>query len=382
MQIKIPELKSRYIPVFNLGYGKTTHWWKDNSLFYYPNILLNLISVSKPDMEKNFKTEKEKEVFLLTDSGGFQVISENCNLNWKTSLLKQIELGSSKLFSFDIPPVKKVSSKNLSQFILMNDKKTREIIEKNLDVALTQSNFLKENYSKELEKFAYIFHGKSKEQMDFHMDLIDKKIGIDKFSEYFPGGVVFAPKGSEVLSICICARFAYEHFGKKGIYVHFLGMGSFSRMIFMIRNNITTFDSSSTLQGKRANQFVNPLLPNKQISLTRDNFVFYKQFCLCPVCQNIDYNELLKTNDKDIGVHAIGHNLWYILQMNIFLDAISKDKYTETILNNFNVNDDIKRSLKFCDYADKYGFEKAYNEYKHIVKSNISDTKNKSLFNF
>ena len=64
--------------------------------------------------------------------------------------------------------------------------------------------------------------------------------------------------------------------------------------------------------------------------------------------------------------------------MNIFLDSIPKDNYTTIIIKNFKISDDVKRSLEFLDCCDQYGFNIAYNKYKHYLKKDI--TKQTSLF--
>ena len=48
------------------------------------------------------------------------------------------------------------------------------------------------------------------------------------------------------------------------------------------------------------------------------------------------------------------------------------------ILENFKVNDDVKRSLEFCDDCDKMGFKVAYEKYKPFLKKD--ETKQGTLF--
>jgi len=381
MQPKIPKLKSRYIPVHSNTYciSSEIHWWKKSSPFIYPNVLINLLSYNKEQID-NLRSNSEEELFLLTDSGGFQVISGTCNINWEESLLKQIELGASKIFSLDTPPVKLVPG-TLNQFKRMTDIETKRIIKKNFEIACKQSQYLKEKYPEEFKKFCYVAQSITKSDLDYNINLIKEYCGgIDNYINFFPGGIVYTTKTSDLLMITIAARHAYENFIKKGIYVHYLGMGSFNRMICLIRNEISTFDSSSILQATRANMFVNPINLNSYLQISGNDLSgLTKQFCICPVCSKINYHELVKNNELTmIGRHGMAHNLWHLLSINVFLDAIPKKNYTQMVLENFKVNEDVKRCLEFCDYADKNVFEIAYEKYKHFLKKD--ETKQNTLF--
>ena len=67
-----------------------------------------------------------------------------------------------------------------------------------------------------------------------------------------------------------------------------------------------------------------------------------------------------------------------MLIANIYLDSIPKEQYTEVVKDNFKLNFNIIQCLEFCDYADKVGFEIAYEKYKHFLEKDL--TKQNSLF--
>jgi len=375
----IPHLDSRYIPVHNHYYALNyeCHWWKSTSSYLYPNVLINLMEIKKEELNL-LKQDNPKDLFLLTDSGGFQILNGTCNLNWETSLLKQIELGASKIFSLDTPPVKLVKG-TLNQFIKMEDMETKRIIKENFEVALKQSAYLKEKYPEDFKRFCYVAQTINKSDLDYNISLFDEIGGEEHYSEYFPGGIVYTTKTSDTLMIAMAARHAYEHFIKKGIYVHYLGMGSFNRFLILIRNKISTFDSSSALQGVRTNMFINPVNFQKAIQLKSDNFLLEKQFCNCPVCSKVNYNSLIEKEEYNvIGRNFIKYNLWMMLQLNILLDAVPLELYTSTVNILFNIKPNINQCLEFCDYADKNGFDIAYEKYKPFLKKD--QTKQKTLF--
>ena len=92
------------IPGWWRRYGKKRdmNWWAKNSFFLYPFGLFNLLHFKKEQIEVIRKAAPDN-MFILTDSGGFQVVSGKCDLNWETSLLRQIELTADKIFSLDKP---------------------------------------------------------------------------------------------------------------------------------------------------------------------------------------------------------------------------------------------------------------------------------------
>ena len=170
--MEIKNLRSKYIPVFSEGYVTRSDvaWWREKDPFIYKRVLLNLDTIDKEDVPK---LEFPDDMFFLTDSGGFQVIKGQCNYDWETSLVKQIELGASKIFSFDKPPVEQVAT---NVFIGKEIGEYKKQVEENLDVAIKQSEWLQKKYPNKVKDFCYVLHANSKEMLDYNMMLIEKKI--------------------------------------------------------------------------------------------------------------------------------------------------------------------------------------------------------------
>lgn len=379
MIIKIPKLKSRYIPVYSASFklADNLSWW-DNDDIHYPNILINLDTIEKEDVPK---LKFPSDMFLLTDSGGFQVIRGTCNYDWKTSAEKQIELGASKIFSFDIPPVKRKTDGS-NDFRVTTEKETKEIIDQNIDVALKQSEWIKENYPFYFNRFCYVAQATSYNTLIYNFQRLDELIGLDNYSKYFPGGLACSGKVEDIIFYAITTGYLKKNFIDKGIYVHFLGIGSFQKMLVVIRNGITTFDSSNVLGGAIRWTCYNTIDNKEGFShMSKDSFPFEKQFCLCPICRNTNYNELLKANPQLIGRRFILHNLYYQLQMNVLLDAIDKSKFTEFVKKNFKVNERTLIALEFCDRCEKDGFDIAYGKYKRYLKKDMTRQNNLNILN-
>lgn len=374
--MKIPHLDSRYIPVGNLyPIEQDIIWWKENSDFTYPYILLNLDTVTRENLDKY---EINDDVFLLTDSGGFQVIRGMGDYTWETSLLKQIELRATKIFSFDIPPVRRLNeTQNI--FVPYELQKTKEIIRENLVVALKQSAYLKEKYPESLNRLCYILQATSYELLEYNINLINELCGgIEGYRQYFPGGIAYSIKTEDILLYAMAAKHANDYFIKQGIYVHFLGMGSFNKMLVIIRNKISTFDSSNALRGAINWSSNNPLVPMESFISSISDYYFNKQFCLCPTCMKINYPQLMKDSPELIGRNLVKHNLWHSLMMNIFLDSLKLDKYSKIVKELFKPADNICAALDYIDDADKMGLSQAYKKYEPYLKKNKS--KQQSLF--
>jgi hypothetical protein len=375
--IKIPKLKSTYIPVHsvNFVYGDDISWWKQTDEYNYPFVLFNLDTITSEDINKlNFPDD----MFLLTDSGGFQVIRGTCNYDWKTSLEKQISLNATKIFSFDKPPVKRLSE-NSNQFISLTFNEATDIIKDNLEVGLKQSQWLKENYPEMLKRFCFIAQCPSVDLMLMNLKIIEDRIGMKNYSEYFPGGIVMSCKGNDLLLYTMCAYKFKKEFIEKGMYVHSLGIGSFQRMALMIRNEITTFDSSNVLRGAISWDLYNPINPFQRITgFNSSEYPFISQFCSCPTCMRYNYNQIHKDTPNILGRIIIKHNLWHQLSMNILLDSIDKKRFTKFYKDNFKITAPMEISLNFCDDADTLGFEMAYSKYKCYLQ--IDKSKQKSLF--
>jgi len=113
--------------------------------------------------------------------------------------------------------------------------------------------------------------------------------------------------------------------------------------------------------------------------IRNDDYPFTKQFCTCPVCSKIDYNQLRKENkDTIVGRWFVVHNLWQILKINVFLDSLDKKNYTKLIRKYFTINKDINRSLDYMDDIDKMGLEIAYEKWKYFIKKD--ESKQQALF--
>lgn len=372
----VKNLRSRYIPVGKLElYDDRLNFWdKDKGVFWYPYFLMNLETLNAPRKELNIPDD----VFMLNDSGGFQVITGKYHGNWEDSLKKQIYLGANKLFAFDRPPLKPKIEGSRSDFVTMDLDTTKKLIIDNIEVALKQSAWLKENHPDRIKDFYYIMHGSSKALLDFNLEELEKRIGNldENYKKYF-GGVCYSVKiGNEFIKLTTFCLHAKHYFEDKGVPVHILGFGSSNRMIIMVRCKISTFDSATALEGiVRWSYFNNINLTKGSSFITEYNkgrWPHEKMFCDCPACQIADWPKFLKEKPEKMGNYIFVHNVYQMIKLNIFLDSIKKDEYTRVVKDWLTVPDRVILGLEYCDYADKHGFHQAYEKYKHFEEKDTT----------
>jgi len=292
-------------------------------------------------------------------------------------LKKQIEIGATKIFAFDKPPIYKLNESN-SQFRVMDYDTTKEIIKNNIDVALLQSNYLQINNINKVKDFYYIMHGNSKELLDYNIQLLEQNIGMNNFKKYF-GGVCYGSKDTDKILFTTVLLHANEYFTKNNIPVHILGAGSPIKILLMVRTKMNTFDSATAISGLIRWDYFNRFNPFKKIKLTQKNFKVTDGVCACKSCININFKQSLDEKKfSDIGAAFTLHNLILIIEFIEFLKSIEINQYTETIVEAFNIGKKTLNCLEYIDYSEKNGFERAYERYKYYI--NNDETKQKSLF--
>jgi len=354
------DMRSKYIPVqSNYGYSRWIHWWKPDSPYYYPYVLVNIEQEGNDNIREKF--ELSNDVQLFRDSGGFQVITGTCKLNKWDSLTKQIKTGANKLFAFDTPPVKQIAPNVYSQ---IEGDEYYKILESNFKIALEQSNFLKEHFPERLKDFYFVLHAKDKLSLDFNMNLIKETCG--DFKKDF-GGVCYSIKKDNIFTFGEFCTHARINFEDKGIPAHFLGASGSFKMIYMIKERISTFDSTAVLYGLKRNVIYIPIATNRRISNPRDEPLFDKQYCDCPACSRPEYYP------KEEYLYVV-HNLYAKLRENLFLCGIKESKYNETVIDIYNLKDEKKEVFEYMDMIKKDGFEEAQHIYRHSISKESKST--------
>jgi len=386
-QLRIPVMESSYIPVCSTMYARRgMHWWKPNSNFYYPFMLLNLEEMTSCKATKE-ELDIGEEMNFATDSGGFQVIRGTCKMDWKESIEKQIRLGANMLFSFDTPPVKRVSGNEGNNFFEeLPPDEYYKLVKQNFEVACLQSEWLQANHPEKVKQFYYVLHSCDKRSLDYNLQLIKEKFGsVEDYGKHF-GGVCYSIKKSDIFFFATTIIHANNYFIKNGVKVHFLGIGAVAKFVYLVKGKITTFDSSNAISGIMRNQYFYPI--NKRMGannvVTTANKYYKYLPCFCPACRANDslYKEW-KEVKTDVCVGFSLHNLYRLLQEVYFLNSLKDDKYNEIVSDCYGLDQKKKIILEYIDYYFKNGFDKAYEKYQYKVPdAHPQMVKQGSVFDF
>lgn len=382
------QCRSNYIPVSSIGHiEKGLHWWKENSIFHYPHVLLNIETIE--DKYSQCLQDIPSWMNMCTDSGGFQVIRGTCNLSAMESLKKQVEAGATMIFSFDTPPVVRLHD-DQNMFTEKPKKEYYELVRKNWETALEQSQWLQKHYPEKVKNFYYILHAYDKDSLDYNIQLIEESIGFKNYTQYF-GGVCYAIKKNELFPFTFTILHAKEYFIQNNIKVHFLGIGSATKFIYLVKGEITTFDSSNAIRGLMNNEFAYPYFKriggggnqdgeHYSLGILSNNSKKYNNLpCLCPVCRQ--YGSVFnKEFTQETAIAFSLHNLYRIIGEVYFLNSIQKEWFNRIVIDNYRLNSKQIEALEMMDYCFEHGIEQTYIKYKDYFNF-VEDTSNqKSLF--
>ena len=309
-------------------FGHVISWWNENSFFKYDKLLVSAyFGFNYPSFREYYKIPKD--VIVYGDSGGFQNLTMNANLD-PIKVLRWQEKNCDVGFTFDFPLIEKNKT-------IRYGKMVKTAI--NSEIAYNK----KEN--KDMKLYA-CFHGQSNKEQLFMIEEYEKRIGLEKFDGIAYGGLVESA-GNITHLVKILALFCYnvKRFNKP---VHFFGLSGerIMKCIKYISDKFDmdiSFDSTSYTSGARRREFW--LLEEKKKIKTM-SVMLDKMPCDCPVCSVVsDWKEY--TKDKGLGGTLISlHNLHQTIQY------VEKLKQKEVKLNH--------NYERFIDIMFEHGPNKAF----------------------
>ncbi len=319
--------------------GYKLSWWEPNSFFQYDSMLISAYYGMK--WKDNFREffNIPNDFIIIGDSGGFQNMTQNANLN-PIEVLRWQEKHCQIGLTFDLPIFKDDSYKIKQQKQIQTTKNAQVALEK------------REN--KGLKLYA-VFQGHNIEEQEYMLECYQKYTdGIEKFDGIAIGGLVPISGNTEML-IKVLTLFCYNT-SKYNKPIHFFGLSGnkiIPYIIYLQRlfNLDITFDSSSYGAGAIRREF---WIGNgkKKINCMKENYD--KIPCDCPVCSIVkDFNEYKKDGSIAGGLISL-HNLYQTLQ------HIEKMKKTELKLNN--------KYKRFIDIMKDKGPEYAFDILNTIKK--------------
>lgn len=306
-------------------------WWEPNSFFNYPFLLISAYYGMK--WKYNFREffNIPDNFCIIGDSGGFQNMTMNANLD-PIKVLRWQEKYCQIGLTFDLPLLEK------------NYKIRRE---KMIQTAENSKIAFKNRKNINMKLYA-CFHGHNIEEQNFMKEQYNRRISLNNFDGIAYGGLVFSAGNTEYL-IKILTLFCYNVYEYK-LPVHFFGLSGNKIVPYIIYlqkkfNLNITFDSSSYGGGAMRREFWkgNNL---EKIKVMETDFKTIP--CDCPVCSVVkDWNEYKKDGSLAGGLISL-HNLYQTL---ISIEKL-KLNFDDKILN--------KKYKKFIDAMYEHGPSKAY----------------------
>ena len=351
---------------FDDGKKQRLGWWRPDSVFQYPNILISAFyGQDWPDIRKDL--EFPDNGIIIGDSGGFQLMSLK---EWSH---KDINIDPTKVFKWqakncdigfpvDYPPFENSEAAF---------EKSIRISEKNFAIAekLYIKNYAipngipgKKNSDGNREFFMYnVLQG-----YGFDIKKLDRWYAMaSKFKNMSETGWAFGCKPyARPMMIAHQAMYMYNKGYRKNF--HFLavsGSKTIPVLAYLARyiDNITS-DSSGWAQGSMQRKYFLPGYFGKfELFFGEHNKANIDSLpCSCPVCKKIGKNVgLLSAKGSAPGGIMSLHNLYQIIQFVKLCNSLKED---EVVFKNFvrkMFDKEVQTAIEFIDYSLEKGFDEA-----------------------
>jgi len=369
---------SEYIPVASMGElsrsksevtndsinnVKKLSWWEPNSFFNYPSMLVSAYYgiKYKNNFRKHFNIPDD--MLIIGDSGGFQNLTLNANLD-PIEVLRWQEQNCQIGFIFDIP--------------ISFCKTKKEIKECQIKTVENAYIALKKRVNNKLKLYC-VFHGKNPKNLKEHIDIYNEHGNINDFDGFALGSMVAFKSNynyvtKQLVTICEINK---EY--KKPI--HILGLSGLKiiPIIYYLSkkyNQIITYDSSSYGCGAIRKEY---WLDYGRFSIEfsdKNQTTINKLPCDCPIC-SLCTPETLKESGSISGGLISLHNLHQTMSYCNLIDILIEDENLffsylkqHVGLNIYDIISKIKKMFDENDFRiDKYF--SSDNEINNTTQSNI-----------
>lgn len=320
----IPE--THFVPAF-VQRDKTLHWWKEDSIFYYPYVLMS----AHPGINIwNFREKYQigEEVLFLGDSGGFSTITLGIDLD-PLHVLRWQEKNCDVGFCLDYPPTKMTSKKKdarkkgVRAFSPLSFGETVKYLKKNAENA--RLAFDKRRTDMEL---IFCGHGRTeKELIEAYKQL--KNVGLSP--EDFDG-LAISNKDNRPSTITTQLLFLLDRLpkGKRLHYFALTGRNILSLLYFAMyyRPDVKfTFDSAAYSRGAIGREYkFFGMKQSIQFSSKPERKTSLKILpCTCPVCRRFE-PETLHGSTAFAGSIISLHNLYRYIEQSYILNSLKDDQ--------------------------------------------------------
>lgn len=322
-------------------------WWNENSFFQYPAVLISAFYGMKEELSSYPE-------IVFGDSGGFQNVTQNANLN-PVDVLRWQEKVCTHGLILDVPPYDFTGT---AQF----GGTAAKLFRKSLDQTAKNAREMMNHRERKDLKMYGVIQGETQPQREEWYKTV-----AETSSEYF--GWALSPKPSyDPYKIASYLLTAYEH-GLKNIHVLQVSGVKTVSVIFEFLRQIddkdwfVTFDSSTPLtQAVKNHLYDVDGSITKAVRINLDS-IPNTQLCSCPVCSSSTYEEMAQSTGEAsrlIGLHNLLHR---IHTLNALDYIFRKDEGTYEKL----VSSLLKDIPKFIEYGLKNGVTEAISAYHSRV---------------
>ena len=334
-------------------------WWRKNeSVFYWPHLLLNAFTGgSQPNQRADLKIGPDTAV--LGDSGGFQILTQTIRKGIKLNIdpiqiLRWQERNSDCAFIIDWP---------------CGPEESEDFFEKCVVESKANCQIYQDHMESDKVRMLKVLHGYTDERMKRWYDAIQHfdfrgntgwSFGLHPSGDVFGQARVFA--------------FLYSQ-GFRG-YLHFLGVSGWNTMPIVVYASrfmdTVIYDSSSYTQGYRSMTYMMPpdLGRRGEISFGERRQSWHELTrppCTCPVCMFLLENGISFADSMchpQYGGHLISlHNLWLYIERSLKLRALVPDKERYFKYVHENCSKEVYVALQYIDDVMRVGYEEATREY-------------------
>ncbi len=322
--------------------------YKDKSPFFYPYFLMSAYyGRQSPNIRD---ANKLKDVYIFGDSGGFQNITMDANLDPKDVLAWQQKNCDAGVI-LDVPPFQKIEGS--AQF----GKTTDAVYENALNKTIINASIALENWTEPNFKLYGVVQGDNfKRQKRWLKEMLKLEV---KYGKKF-GGWGLSPKPShDIQQIAHHAVNILEEGIDKPLHIlqvsgfKSLAMAAYVSTFF---DSEVTVDSSTFTVGRIYWTYFNPYdFLDKWDFGGRNNTKFANLGCDCPICSRISIDHLQYEgwkNRSPPGMLIALHDLYQIIKYVKFLNMI---KTNETAFRKFALKHFGQKFINAMNYVKDSG---------------------------
>lgn len=356
--------------------NKHSHFWhKDDSVWYYPNLLISTYHAMERGKDIDFREDMgiDKNVKVLGDSGGFQAVTIPDAYIKAEDVIKWQMRNCDAGLILDRPPYHFGGS---AQFA---GTPTAEFFNECLQITKDNAQIaLDANHGPNKIRLYGVIQGETWSQINQWYNVMNEMQTEEK---HFDAWALSPKPSNNPLKIAMFAIFIMEKKIKKPLHIlQVSNRGGFLIAAYLrhLNKNLITVDSSSLSISGRYGLLVDPhnIASTFVIGDKKDKTNMKGWMCNCPVCKELkpDYSTWKEHYMPFLAIH----NLHAYASFVQYADCIAQDyEYLYKIAR--TVSSNALRAISMIHYYKEFGFEKTAIKY-NAVFGDVTVTQQKTIF--